>query len=186
MERVLDWQIKWPGLYVNRCKFNMNNFSFRPLIEHREKTFFTLLKQSYAGCEKVHPDCMKGWLNDWKTYDDEIFKNPNTVGCCGFVTYLSDVMIGFASWDPRKFPTGLIGHNCILPQYRGKGYGRDQINEIVNRLKKLFFTKILASTLDHDFFSAAQKMYHSCGFVEMRRFSAENNMYKIIDYEKSL
>lgn len=161
----------------------MNNLNFKSLIEHQEGTFFNLLNQSYTGFDKIQPEYLTGWINDWKEYDKEIFNKPDTVGNCGFVTYLDDVIIGFASWDPRKFPTGLIGHNCILPQFRGNGYGRYQLNEIINRLKKLFFINALASTLDNDFFCTAQRMYLTCGFKEIRRFSANDRMYKIIEYK---
>ena len=94
--------------------------------------------------------------------------------------------MGFASWDPRKYPTGIIRHNYILPQFRVNGYGRYQINEIIKRFKQMNFTKALVSTMDHEFFYAAQKMYLACGFNEKRRFIDKYKNYKMIEYEKLL
>ena len=35
---------------------------------------------------------------------------------------------GFGSWDPRQAPDyGIIGHNCVLPEFRGEGLGKQQI-----------------------------------------------------------
>lgn len=164
----------------------MNDLNFKSLIEHQEGTFFNLLNKCYVGLGKIIPEYRTEWINDWKEYDNEIFNNPDTVGACGFVTYLNDVIIGFASWDPRRYPTGIIGHNCILPRFRGNGYGQYQINEIINRFKILNFKKALTSTMDHDFFSTAQKMYLACGFDEKRRFLAKDKNYNMIEYEKLL
>jgi GNAT superfamily N-acetyltransferase len=164
----------------------MNNLNLKTLTEHQEGTFFNLLSQSYIGFDKIYSEYTKSWINDWKKYDNEIFNKPDTVGNCGFVTYLENVMIGFASWDSRQFPIGIIGHNCILPRFRGHGYGQEQIKEIINRFKKQFFTKAVASTLDHDFFSAAHNMYLTCGFKEKRKYTAKGSVNKIIEYEKIL
>lgn len=164
----------------------MNELHFKSLIEHKEGTVFDLLNRSYAGLGKIKPEYIREWENDWKEYDNEIFHNPNTVGAYGFVSYLDNEVVGFASWDPRKYPIGIIGHNCILPQFRGNRYGQHQINEIIKRFKQMSFTKALIFTMDHEFFYTAQKMYLACGFNETRRFSEKNKNYKMIEYEKLL
>jgi GNAT superfamily N-acetyltransferase len=135
----------------------MNDLYFKSLIEHKEGTIFNLLNRCYDGLDKIKPEYFKEWENDWKDYDNEIFHNPNTIGACGFISYLDDIVVGFASWDPRKYPTGIIGFNYILPQFQGNGYGRYQINEIIKRFKQINFTKALVSTMDHDFFMQPRK-----------------------------
>ena len=164
----------------------MNDFNFKSLTEHPEGTIFSLLNRCYAGLDKMMPEHIKEWVDSWKVYDKEIFQNPHTIGACGFVTYLNDDIIGFASWDPRKYPTGLIGHNGILPEFRGNGYGRFQINEVINRFKKKNFQKASASTMDHHYFNGAQKMYLACGFKKTNRYSVEGKHYTILEYEKIL
>ena len=158
----------------------MNKIYFEPLTMHKEGIIFDLLKGCYMEFNHIKPE----YLEDWKKYDYEIHKNSDTVGACGFVTYLEDIIIGFASWDPREYPIGIIGHNCILAQYRGNGYGNCQIYEIIKRLKQLGFQKVLVSTMDHEFFEAAQKMYLSCGFSEKRKFYEENKECTMIEYEQ--
>jgi len=165
---------------------NTNDIHFKPLNGHPKGVIFNLLEQCYAGSEKMLPEYFNEWVGDWKTYEEAIFHNPDTVGACGFMTYLDNVLIGFASWDPRQFPKGIIGHNGILPEFRGKGYGQLQINEAINRLNKKDFRKILASTMDHAFFSPAQRMYLACGFEEIKRYAVEGENYGIIEFQKRL
>ena len=110
------------------------------------------------------------------------------MGACGFISYLTTEIVGFASYDPRKYPVGVIGHNCILPQFRGNGYGKQQINEFLYRFRKLNFTKATVSTGEHEFFYPAQMMYLNCGFRDIRRFPGRegNRDYVIVEYEREL
>jgi len=110
-----------------------------------------------------------------------------TVGACGFISYSTTKIVGFGSYDPSKYPTGVIGHNCILPKFRGNGFGKQQINKILNRFRELKFEKAIVSTNKHEFFHAAQRMYLACGFKEMRRFQGGGNRnYVMIGYEREL
>lgn len=41
------------------------------------------------------------------------------------------------SWDPRNRPEFVeIGHNCIMTKYKGNGYGKRQLQEALNRIRK--------------------------------------------------
>ncbi len=164
----------------------MNDLHFKLLTEHPQGTIFNLLERCYVGLNRILPEYIKEWVNSWKAYDEEIFHNPDTVGACGFVSYLNDIIIGFASWDPREYSAGLIGHNGILPEFRGSGHGQYQINEVINRLKIKNFQKASASTMDHQYFIKARKMYLACGFMETKRYYVECKDYSIIEYEKTL
>ena len=96
-------------------------------------------------------------------------------------------MIGFASWDPRAHPCGIIGHNCVLPEFRGKGYGTAQIREVLRILKGSGFRKVVATTGAHEFFKPAQKMYEASGFEELgRTFFDENSLYGTVTYKYEL
>jgi len=160
---------------------------FKPLTEHKPRTIFTLLKESYKGLVKIKPEYILEWEKDWIEYDHEIFQYPDTVGSCGFISYSGTEIVGFASSDPRKHPTGVIGHNCILPKFRRNGYGKQQINEILKRFREMNFKKAIVSTNEHEFFYPAQRMYLACGFREKRRFwGGENKGYVMIEYERVL
>lgn len=163
----------------------MNHLIFKPFTDHKPGTILILLKESYHELAKIKPEYFLEWEKDWLEYDHEIFQHPQTVGACGFISYLSTEMVGFGSYDPREYPTGIIGHNCILPQYRGKGYGQQQIHEILKRFRKMNFQKAIVSTNEHEFFYPAQRMYLACGFKEMRRFhGGEIRDYVMIEYER--
>lgn len=154
---------------------------FTTLNQYKQGLLFHLLSE----CYKDFPLKDK-YLNDWKQFDVEAFSDPK-VGQCIFVTCLDERPIGFASYDPRHFPAyAIIGHNCILPQYQGKGYGKMQIEELVKKLNNLHFNKIQVTSGDHNFFSSAQKMYLCCGFKEIKRTNDGKQNIPKIQYEKDL
>lgn len=166
---------------------NMNHLSFKPLTAHKSGIIFNLLKESYGELAKIKPEYISEWGKDWIEFDNEIFQYSNTVGVCGFISYLDIETVGFASYDPRKYPIGIIGHNCILPQFRGNGYGKQQINEILKRFRNMNFRKAIVSTNEYEFFYPAQRMYLACGFSEKRRFFEGNiRDSMMIEYERML
>lgn len=123
------------------------------------------------------------WQEDWKQYDEDVYKFPETIGASGFITTYNEKMIGFGSYDPRQRPEfGIIGHNCILPEFRGKGFGKAQVLEIIRTLKELGVKKVKVTTGEHPFFNPAQKMYASCGFFETRRFCTQDLEFREIEY----
>jgi hypothetical protein len=46
-----------------------------------------------------------------------VFGYPDTVGKCGFITALNQQVIGFSSWDHRRFPVGMMVYNCIYRSF---------------------------------------------------------------------
>jgi len=108
---------------------------------------FQLLSKSYKGLiENYHLPHKEKLIENWKKFDKEAFSNPK-IRQCVFITCLGDKPIGFASYDPRHGPEyGMIGYNCILPEYQGKGYGKRQILELLNRFRKLNFRNARVST----------------------------------------
>ncbi len=155
---------------------------FEPVTKYVKGIVFSLLKKSY---EKVWNDKLEKSL---RKSDKEVFENSDTVGACAFISTLNGKPVGMASWDPRQEPElGIIGHSCILPEFQGRGYGKEQINEILRRFKLNEFAKVRVSTGEEPFFKPARKMYLSCGFKETKRYdSCYNPPYKTIDYEIEL
>lgn len=146
-----------------------------------------LLRESYAALLAQDPR-WEAERTAWDQYDGEVFANPGTVGACLFLTRVDGRVAGFASWDPRPAPEyGIIGHNCILPEFRGMGLGRVQIEEVLRRFHALGMKKAHVTTSDHPFFLAAQGMYRACGFHERRRLPWDRDPgVTLIMYEKEL
>lgn len=172
-------------LYYSKLRLIMpNKLKFQPISEFDGGTLYNLLTRTYKGSPLENYENIK---QKWADYDTEAYNNLETVGKCGFITEINNKTIGFASYDPRQKPIGIIGHNCILPEYRGNGYGKQQILEIIRILKKLGFTELIVNTDEHPFFIPAQNMYLSCGFAEVRRMQNKNlPQYNIIDYRKDI
>jgi GNAT superfamily N-acetyltransferase len=160
---------------------------FAALGDEKPGTIAGLLRASYADLFKLDPRWEPEGAN-WDEYDREVFAHPGTVGACLFLTRLGGRVVGFASWDPRQRPAcGVIGHNCILPQFRGRGLGRRQIEEVLDRFEGLRIQTARVSTNAHPFFIPAQRMYAACGFREVRRLPWDRDpSLTIIEYEKDI
>ena len=168
--------------------FDHQALAFTPFAQHKPGIVVSLLSQSYAAYLALDPQAAQAWPADWAAYDRDVFRRPDTVGACGFVTCLQGQAIGFASWDPRAFPAyGVIGHNCILPAFQGKGYGTAQIRRVLDILRGRGFRQARVTTGDHPFFGPARRMYESCGFLEIGRSSDyPHSAFGTIDYGLSL
>jgi len=143
-----------------------------------------LLKTSYKRLIDYFPNEKEKFYHEWENEDCEAFNNPDTIGEYILFSCLDNNPIGFFSWDDRKYPLGIIGQNCILPDYQGQGYGRNQIESVVKIFQVKKFHEIRVVTGDHDFFIAAQKMYINCGFKEDRKMKAD--LFNLIEFSKQI
>jgi GNAT superfamily N-acetyltransferase len=160
---------------------------FTPFAEHEPGLVLSLLSRSYAPYLALDPQAARTWPADWATYDREVFQHPDTVGACGFVTCIDGEPIGFASWDPRGRPIGVIGHNCVLPAFQGRGCGTAQIRRVLDILRARGFLAARVTTGDHPFFVPAQRMYAACGFRETARGQRDPRVtLRMIDCQLSL
>lgn len=155
---------------------------FKQITEYEPGVVFSLLSQSFA--ELLNDEFERKLRRD----DKEVFENPDTIGACAFISVLNSKTVGMASWDPRQGPeVGIIGYNCILPEYQGRGFGKAQIEEVLKRFNGQGFKKVIVTTGEHPFFEPAEKMYLACGFKEIRRYNeGRDPRYGSIDYEIEL
>jgi GNAT superfamily N-acetyltransferase len=159
-----------------------SDLMFNNTAKYEPGIIFRLLSVSYAEILDRH-------LQDrFQRFDREVFSNPATVGNCTFVTTFGTDIIGMASYDPRQAPElGKVGYNCILPEYRKKGYGKKQILEVIRRLRAFGIRRVAVSTSEHPFYEPARKMYLSCGFSEVeKKMEHLHDLHKKIYYEMEL
>ncbi|MEJ2082943.1 MAG: hypothetical protein P8Y94_12420 [Acidobacteriota bacterium] len=72
-------------------------------------------------------------------------------------------------------------------QKNWRGFGTQQIMELLRRLRSMEIREARASTLDHPFFVPAQRMYVRCGFREVRRNSWDrDDRRNLICYAKTI
>jgi GNAT superfamily N-acetyltransferase len=128
------------------------------------------LNHCYAELVETEPEIWEAEKANWEVSDRNVFENPSTIGACTFLSWYGPAIVGFFSVDPRPRPAyGVIGHNCILPEYRRKGFGRQQVGEALRGLTRRGIRQARVSTNDHPFFLPAQRIYTACGFVEIER-----------------
>lgn len=173
---------------VLRKRDDRTGLTFAPISLFSPGALANLLHRSYAALVE---ECPSRWVCEtekWEDFDRQTFAHPDTIGKCVFVSHLRDEPVGLASYDPRQAPRyGLIGQNCILPEFRGRGFGMLQIQEVLRRFGERGIRTARVTTSEHPFFLPARKMYESVGFKEIRRVAGGPDPdYGLIEMEMAL
>ena len=158
--------------------------AFQSFRDFPPGTITSLLCRAYSAIKHSDPQFWARENPTWEEYDRQVHDLPETVGSCGFVSVFDRTPVGMASWDPRRFPLGLIGHNCVLPSHQGKGYGQAQLREVLRRLGQQGFQKVRAQTGDQPFFAPARRMYQACGFQRVGKRTVRG--FPTVGYEADL
>ena len=166
----------------------MDQATFGSIAGQQPGVIAGLLSRSYAALIAGEPDRYGGLAAGFAAYDRECFANPDTVGRCVILTCLAGEPIGMAAWDPRGWPEeAKLGHNCVVPEFQGRGLGRAQLAEVLRRLALGQFATVEVTTGAHPFFAPARAMYLSCGFVEINRtMEGPDPRQEVVYYRKQL
>ena len=161
---------------------------FTPLHSAESGVLASMLKRVYEPLVEAYPETWGLEQAEWEEFDHQAFQNPGTIGACSFMTWVDDQLAGFGSYDPRQKPRfGILGHHCVLPEFRGRGYGTAQVREILRRFRSLGIRVARVSTGGHPFFVPAQRMYLACGFREVRCVPwPRDPQQRIIEYEREI
>lgn len=162
--------------------------SFEPISLFPPGTLAEIIGRSYAELLEKWPD---GWTDEprkWADLDRDAYAFPETVGKCFFVSRLAGETVGMASFDPRPGPAyGIVGQNCVLPEFRGRGFGKLQVLEILRRIRDGRMKAARVTTSEHPFFVPALRMYRSLGFKDIRRrYGGPDRRYRLIELEMDL
>jgi len=138
-----------------------------------------MLKEAYSFDKRYFQSEQEKWKTE---ADDFFFDNLHIANRCVFITTINGEPIGVVMWDPRKLPDKVeIGHNCIIPKYKGQGYGKVQMEEAIHRILEQGAKKITVST-NADLIPA-QRMYESVGFEFARKEPVDEFFGAWIFYE---
>ncbi len=133
---------------------------FRNVSDFPRGTLYDILVDAYSFDERNR----KNWDADWKQTDAFFYDNPEIADKFALLTCLDGSPIGFVTWDPRNIPDHVeIGHNGIREKYKGRGYGRLQLEEALRRIRAYKGLKRIIVTTNANFI--APKNYESAGFV---------------------
>lgn len=140
------------------------SIEFKKVSDFKRGILLELLKSAYSFDRRYDETCVA----DWQEFDDFFFDNLDIADRYAFITTVNGEPVGFVSWDPRNMPEyAEIGFNGIASKYKGKGYGKMQLQEAVNRIMKNDVKKIIVTT--NDILIPAQHTYESVGFKVSRR-----------------
>lgn len=153
---------------------------FKKTSEFPKNTLYNQLKDAYS-CIGI---AFEHWSKMWQEDDDFFYSNlENIANNYGFITVVDGVPVGHISWDPRNRPDYvIIGHNCIMTKYKGHGYGKIQLAEVIKRIKEYDVKKIIVTTNEN--LIPAQKNYESVDFIKVCERENEESPFagKYIDY----
>lgn len=157
---------------------------FKRVDQFDKGLIYKLLRESYAILLEVEPDYELEFEANWRRTDDDLFNAPNSIGNA-LISTLDSEPIGYVSLYVERAGVGSIGHNCIVPLHRRKGYGKEQVRLALAELKSQV-CRVKVTTANHSFFLPARRTYLSCGFVEVGR-SATNTYggLELVHYERS-
>jgi ribosomal protein S18 acetylase RimI-like enzyme len=99
-------------------------------------------------------------------YNEEDIKMPEDEEKCGMVIYMGEVdnkIIGKVHLEVSSDIGGIFGLG-VIPNYRGKGYGREILMGAIEKLKATNFREIMLQVAAKN--NNALNLYKSCGFVE--------------------
>lgn len=155
---------------------------FMPLRNFQKGILYEQLVDSYS----FNNEWQISFENEWKKYDDFIYNNIENTNSCGFITTLNGIPIGHITWDPRNPKHVEIGHNCILSEYKGKGYGKIQLKEAIKRIKNQNIKKIIVTTNEE--LIPAINNYEDVGFKKVCNRLNNDTPFSgdYIDYEMIL
>lgn len=133
---------------------------FRKFSDFPRGTMYDLLQDAYSYDERNRAV----WDANWRESDDFFYDHPEIADRYGLVTCLEGKPIGFVTWDPRNRPEWVeIGHNGIREAYKGRGYGRLQLEEALRRIREYEGLKrIIVCT---NSLLIAPKNYEAAGFT---------------------
>lgn len=153
---------------------------FKKVSDFSRGILLELLTDAYSFDHRYE----NSYISDWQDFDNFFFDHLEIADQYGLITTVNDEAIGFVSWDPRNRPQyAEIGHNCIASPHKGKGYGKMQLQEAVNRISQLDVEKIILFT--NEDLIPAQRMYESVGFIkdsERKTQKIPNFIGEPIDY----
>jgi len=141
----------------------------KEITDYPKGTLENLLVSSYGEFHKVWPKAEGENLVKFHQCDTFFYDNLRIGLKCSFITEYENKICGMCCWDPRGLPNAVIGHNCILPDYRRRGLGKLQLGMALKILKNGGFETAEVSTGLSDFFLPTRKMYTANGFIESRR-----------------
>jgi len=105
----------------------------------------------------------------YSKHDNDSFERTlNDRGCHIYVAEENDKTIGFVTFSVRnvvRYPKPIAEGDelYVKPEYRGKGYGKQLMQHILNKAKELNCQRMfLESHYKHE---TAHKMYESLGFT---------------------
>ena len=150
-------------------------------------TVVSMLEEAYGALRDADGARFDAWRREWQEFDRYVYADASLAGNWLFFSHLDGQLVGFVSWDPRKRPVALLGHNCIRPAFQGKGFGLEQLLHALEILREQGFEKVLVQTGREDFFTRARAMYERAGFCLRRNLVLpEPSGSLVVEYELML
>jgi GNAT superfamily N-acetyltransferase len=85
-----------------------------------------------------------------------------------YLVELEGVIIGMGALDQIREKTGAIKRMYILPEYRGKGYGKALLLQLLQKTREFGYHSVYLDS--GRFMTTAHHLYRSLGFIECEEY----------------
>jgi len=165
------------------------------LVQYNDETYRERLFQlnveyiEYLRDAAVRSLGVSGFYRNPREYVKGVFPEIASLTTYNGVIYLlvaGEETVGMGELRKLEEGVGEIKRMFIRPEYRGRGYGREMMDRLVDKARELGYHTIRLSTAF--FLEASVHIYRSAGFVERDKYpGAESNLGPHYIYmEKSL
>ncbi|MHA2096363.1 MAG: GNAT family N-acetyltransferase [Candidatus Hodarchaeales archaeon] len=94
-----------------------------------------------------------------------------------YLLYVDEEVAGMGALRNINKDVGEIKRMYIRQKYRGKGLGKEMLQQLLKKAKKLGFTRIYLNT--GPFMESARRIYQSLGFVEREEYPGSEILDKM-------
>ncbi|MGH7144658.1 MAG: GNAT family N-acetyltransferase [Planctomycetota bacterium] len=155
--------------------------TFRIPDEKDVPMIFHMLSRAWAPMKELSDNPVPDtWRDDFKKLEKQLLEQP-VVRNNFRMSEHNGVPVGVFQYNlVSSQNTALLGYHCIMSEYRGREFGRQQLEECIRLVfaNKLDALDVLTNT--HPYFAPALKMYLESGFVEVERAPIANSKYEQI------
>jgi GNAT superfamily N-acetyltransferase len=111
-------------------------------------------------------EAIENWTREYATsIVEKLCSDPHGIY---YLTELKGAIIGMGVLHQIREKTGEIKRMYIRPAYRGKGYGKTLLQQLLQKAKEFGYHSVYLDT--GPFMTAAHRVYRSLGFVDRNEY----------------
>ena len=153
--------------------------TFRVPDEKDAAIIFHMLSRAWAPIKNL-PDnpVPEGWEDDLKALEKQLLQQP-VVRSNFRISEHNSIPVGVFQFNlVYGDNTAMVGYHCIMSEYRGKEFGKQQMLEMIRLVFANHIDALDAISYTHPYFAPALATYKEAGFQEVERTKLPGSKYE--------